>query len=491
MRLFKLVWFASYASGVFIAPTVNDQVSPFEAAILDPTPFADHAVSPANSDIGHNSPHNEMAAFNSDTSTLHGSPFGFVETDQDDLLNDFFGDRPLVSSLLSFLFDDGLFSWHFDGQFGDVVTSPSSLASTPDSDAANTQADSANADAVAPDHPWPMPTLLPIVPSNPLDEGADVSARTGLNLIIPMVSDTPVITVTSTDFIPFDTSSNVCDISDPARQSDLTIVNYEPIQELSLTDTALLFQVWVDDYLVLQVPSRFQAEQIAQRLRDWVQRPDFDATDLQPGWLNNNPVGLIGDRPLFTVDEAVVNALHRNSDLLAIEWVNNIRMAMGAESLTLTDAQSMMHDLVATGDRVDGIASWYGPYFDGRLTAAGEQFDQEELTAAHPTLPFGTYLKVTNLKNGNSVIVRINDRGPYVGSRSLDLSRQAAECLGSEDLGVVPYEAEVLESVKPTGNDSLAMDLDRPSSADSDSLAFEFQSVLKARQTLRLLHPIS
>ncbi|HBY79249.1 MAG TPA: septal ring lytic transglycosylase RlpA family protein, partial [Cyanobacteria bacterium UBA11148] len=88
-----------------------------------------------------------------------------------------------------------------------------------------------------------------------------------------------------------------------------------------------------------------------------------------------------------------------------------------------------------------------GPYFHGRMTATGETYNQHELTAAHPTLPFNTYLKVRNLENGHSVIVRINDRGPYVSGRSLDLSLQAARSINSEKMGIVPFEAIIM---KPT-----------------------------------------
>ncbi|KOR34416.1 hypothetical protein AM228_24210 [Planktothricoides sp. SR001] len=78
----------------------------------------------------------------------------------------------------------------------------------------------------------------------------------------------------------------------------------------------------------------------------------------------------------------------------------------------------------------EGWASWYGPGFDGNYTASGEVFDQYDMTAAHPSLPFGTLVQVTNLDNGASVTVRINDRGPFAGGRIIDLSAGAAEALG-------------------------------------------------------------
>ena len=89
-------------------------------------------------------------------------------------------------------------------------------------------------------------------------------------------------------------------------------------------------------------------------------------------------------------------------------------------------------------------ASWYGPKFHGKKTANTETYDQLALTAAHKSLPFGTMLRVTNPKNGKQVIVRINDRGPYVKGRDLDLSKGAALKLGMIEKGVVKVEIEKL-----------------------------------------------
>jgi rare lipoprotein A len=118
--------------------------------------------------------------------------------------------------------------------------------------------------------------------------------------------------------------------------------------------------------------------------------------------------------------------------------------------MTIAQAQTQMYGLDDTANTLDGTASWYGPYFHGRQTANGEIFDQDDLTAAHRTLPLGTFLRVTNRKNGQSVVVRINDRGPYIDEedyRIVDLSYRAAKVLGSEDKGVVPIEAVVLSPV--------------------------------------------
>ena len=90
-----------------------------------------------------------------------------------------------------------------------------------------------------------------------------------------------------------------------------------------------------------------------------------------------------------------------------------------------------------------GIASWYGKQFHGRKTASGEPFDMEALTAAHPKLPFGSWVRVRNLINGRSIDVRINDRGPFIKRRIIDLSRAAAHALGFG--GTHEVEISVLE----------------------------------------------
>ena len=93
---------------------------------------------------------------------------------------------------------------------------------------------------------------------------------------------------------------------------------------------------------------------------------------------------------------------------------------------------------------VQGAASWYGPGFYGRTTANGERFRKGTLTAAHRTLPFGTKVRVTNLSNGRSVVVRINDRGPFKYHRVIDLAHGAASQLRMMQAGEVPVKLEIL-----------------------------------------------
>ncbi|NJO51538.1 MAG: septal ring lytic transglycosylase RlpA family protein, partial [Leptolyngbyaceae cyanobacterium RM2_2_4] len=101
---------------------------------------------------------------------------------------------------------------------------------------------------------------------------------------------------------------------------------------------------------------------------------------------------------------------------------------------------------------VRGMASWYGPGFHGNRSASGEIFNQNALTAAHRNLPFGTQVRVTNLSNGQSVIVRINDRGPYSGGRVIDLSAAAARAVGLIQAGVAPVSLDVLGVAQTAGN---------------------------------------
>jgi len=105
------------------------------------------------------------------------------------------------------------------------------------------------------------------------------------------------------------------------------------------------------------------------------------------------------------------------------------------------------------GYRAEGMASWYGDDFHGRLTANGEVFDMASLTAAHPTLPMPCYARVTNLSNGKSLIVRVNDRGPYHGNRLIDVSNKAAELLEFKGNGVARVRVEYVARAPLEGSD--------------------------------------
>jgi rare lipoprotein A len=106
-----------------------------------------------------------------------------------------------------------------------------------------------------------------------------------------------------------------------------------------------------------------------------------------------------------------------------------------------------------TGYRSEGLASWYGGKFHGRLTANGEVFDENSISAAHPTLPMPSYARVTNLANRRSIVVRINDRGPYRGDRVIDLSVKTAHVLGFHKNGVARVSVEYVGPAPLEGSD--------------------------------------
>jgi rare lipoprotein A len=93
-----------------------------------------------------------------------------------------------------------------------------------------------------------------------------------------------------------------------------------------------------------------------------------------------------------------------------------------------------------------GTASWYGEYFEGKPTASGESYEMYDLTAAHPTLPLGSYVRVTNLRNGRAVVVKVNDRGPIVPGRIIDLSYGAARVLRFENRGLQRVRLDLVRS---------------------------------------------
>ncbi|HTV14495.1 MAG TPA: septal ring lytic transglycosylase RlpA family protein [Acidobacteriaceae bacterium] len=93
-----------------------------------------------------------------------------------------------------------------------------------------------------------------------------------------------------------------------------------------------------------------------------------------------------------------------------------------------------------------GVASWYGRFFQGKTTASGQPYDENAMTCAHRTLPLGSVLRVTNLRNHKSVVVRVNDRGPMPESRVIDLSYAAAYTLGFSERGIAPVKVELLSA---------------------------------------------
>ncbi len=165
---------------------------------------------------------------------------------------------------------------------------------------------------------------------------------------------------------------------------------------------------------------------------------------------NDRFVIKMGETRLATLDaETTLPDSTQNRQQDALQATNRLRRLLGnAEPLPYVVYNGKPLGSLETGaiaSSVQGWASWYGPGFHGNLTANGEVFNQNDLTAAHQTLPFGTRVRVTNMDNGISVLVRITDRGPFVGDRILDLSMGAARVLGLIQSGVAPVRLDILE----------------------------------------------
>ena len=157
-----------------------------------------------------------------------------------------------------------------------------------------------------------------------------------------------------------------------------------------------------------------------------------------------------GEEKIVTVDEANAKAVGVSIHELAYTWANNTRIALGAKELRkdYSDLSRGFNSQESRylGHTMTGMASWYGAPFHGRRSSDGSRYNKNEFTAAHLTYPFGTLVKVTNLRNNKSCVVKITDRGPYAHGRIIDLSQKAAEELGMLSSGVVKVKLEVVGS---------------------------------------------
>ncbi|NEO84950.1 MAG: septal ring lytic transglycosylase RlpA family protein [Spirulina sp. SIO3F2] len=196
----------------------------------------------------------------------------------------------------------------------------------------------------------------------------------------------------------------------------------------------------------------WRAAQAAERISQIA--PEV-ATEIALHWDDEQSAYAIqlGEETLLTIDQQnILPKTTRNVDQDALSVANLLRRQVGnAPALSVPNTprpryRATVRPTASTptwsGQR--GQASWYGPGFHGRRTANGERFNQNAMTAAHRTLPFGTRVRVTNLNNGRSAIVRINDRGPFIHGRVIDLSRAGASAIGMLGSGVAPVQVEVI-----------------------------------------------
>jgi rare lipoprotein A (peptidoglycan hydrolase) len=208
------------------------------------------------------------------------------------------------------------------------------------------------------------------------------------------------------------------------------------------------FPVKMQGCVVAYVSTAQQAQNLSQQLDRQLQTAQTDWAAVTPQVTGDRVSIRFGQQHWLTLEPTIAAQFKAHPHQLITDWANNIRIVAGHRPLTLAQAQQQMYAVAPTAQVAQGEASWYGPYFHGRMTANGETFNQHDLTAAHRTLPLGTYVQVTNRQNGRSVVVRINDRGPYLDEdrRIIDLSHRAAQTLEGETKGIVPIELVVLKA---------------------------------------------
>ncbi|AFZ46737.1 rare lipoprotein A [Cyanobacterium stanieri PCC 7202] len=196
-----------------------------------------------------------------------------------------------------------------------------------------------------------------------------------------------------------------------------------------------------------------QARDLATRL-DQLHQQQADANKIAVRWDDQTSEHIIqydGQDIIALNDTTILPDSTADAGTDALQATNRLRRLLGNAdpiSTIINQPEAQVASTAgvkgSTGRVIRGIASWYGPGFHGRRTANGERFDQNALTAAHRSLPFGTRVRVTNVNNGRSVVVRINDRGPFTGGRVIDLAAGAAQAIGLKSRGVGPVTIQVL-----------------------------------------------
>jgi rare lipoprotein A len=226
------------------------------------------------------------------------------------------------------------------------------------------------------------------------------------------------------------------------RKMVLKSINYKTTNRASL---------YVNQQEVMQFRSSLgfltpflRSKQAAHRLQLFL-RNNGSYNDIQVVASETGLVLKLGESTIATVDAKTAGAMGVSVDYLAATWKQKLRQALGETPAYVTPIWVKKPIEQSGRYLAQGLASWYGPGFHGRLAADGSRFNQHSLTAAHKTLPFGTKLKVTNQRTGQSCVVKVTDRGPFVGHRVIDLSKGAAAAIGMLGSGVAKVRLEVLK----------------------------------------------
>ena len=249
-----------------------------------------------------------------------------------------------------------------------------------------------------------------------------------------------------------------------ANESAIAKVN---VHEIAGSPAAILY---VRSIPVLTFTNQTQAQQVATRINQ-LNANKFDADRISVSWnaSSNSFTIKVDGEALVNIDKET--RLAGSTTKLAVDALqatNRLRRLMGSapplaaipgmpQKVQSARNNQPQRQAPQTAQRrvlpqATGIASWYGAGFHGRRSASGEVYNQNALTAAHRRLPFGTRVRVTNLRNNRSVVVRINDRGPFIRGRVIDLSAAAARILGLTTTGVAPVQLEVVEPQQATAS---------------------------------------
>lgn len=190
-----------------------------------------------------------------------------------------------------------------------------------------------------------------------------------------------------------------------------------------------------------------EADDLAAELQDIVSDKNFDPALLLPAKDGDKAAIKLGAQTACSFVPMTGKGKCESGQSLetSLKVVNGLRLALGAPVLPNNLPDLSDKNAIANAG-FSGQASWYGPKFHGRKTSDGSRFDMEKMTAAHKTLPFGTKLLVMNRKTGDSCVVSVNDRGPFIGNRVLDLSRGAARKLNMLGAGVAMVDCVIIGS---------------------------------------------
>ncbi|MFN8576826.1 MAG: septal ring lytic transglycosylase RlpA family protein [Candidatus Sericytochromatia bacterium] len=187
-----------------------------------------------------------------------------------------------------------------------------------------------------------------------------------------------------------------------------------------------------------------KTKEIAQNLNELLNEKQLRPDSILPAIRNGKYIARVNEKTIFSVDEKIAKTMKNDPAQLTMKWVNNLRLALGGNQVGYRVSRSL--SVRSSSSSQVGYSSWYGSGFHGRPTASGEAYNMYKFTAAHRTLPLGTPILVTNLANGRSVMVKVNDRGPYAdtGNRVIDLSQAAFSAISPLGAGVIRIKIDVM-----------------------------------------------